>query len=86
MYVVSNLFGSKGTASTACKAATLDAVRKADGVIPKNSNRRHHSARVPSGKGAVEMPFAATVESRMLRFFTSQHEYQRASRWIISTD
>jgi len=51
MYLVSNLFGSKGTAATDSKAATLGAVRKADGVVPKN-NSRHHRARVPSGKGA----------------------------------
>ena len=66
--MVSNLFGSKGTAATASKAATLGAVRKADGVIPKNSNSRHHRARVSSGKGAGEMPLAAKVKSRMLRF------------------
>lgn len=66
--MVSNLFGSKGTAATASKAATLGAVHKADGAIPKNSNSRHHRARVPSGKGAGEMPLAATVKSRMLRF------------------
>ena len=65
--MVSNLFGSKGTGATASKAATLGAVRKADGVIPKNDSR-HHRARVPSGKGAGEMPLAATVKSRMLRF------------------
>jgi hypothetical protein len=66
--VVSNLFGRKGTAATTSKAARLGAVRKVDGVIPKNSNSRHHRARVPSGKGEGDMPLAATVKSRMLRF------------------
>jgi len=80
MYVVSKLFGSKGSAATTSKAATLGAVRKADGVIPKNS--RHHRARVPSGKGTGEMPLAATVKSRMLRFLrrsTSTREPQGGS-------
>lgn len=65
---MSNLFGSKGTASTSSKAATLGAIRKADGAIPKNSNSRHHRAPMPSRKGPGEMPLAATVKSRMLRF------------------
>lgn len=65
--MVSSLFGSKGTAAAVSRAATSAADRKADGVIPKNSNSQHHHARVPSGKGAGEMPLAKTVKSQMLR-------------------
>jgi hypothetical protein len=64
---VSSLFGNKVTAAAAIKAATSGADRKVDGLISKNSNKRHHHARVQSGKGAGEMPLAATVKSQMLR-------------------